>query len=163
MHDDVQRIDDRLQGLESVILDDPAKALETTLIRQDLDDLRARSEFDMDNLRTDFARVYDFSKWFLVAIISLSVGLLGIAISIFKGRDTHSGILPPNGDGSNRRATETEEKKDSREKADKRSRNLQLVVADFDVKGRALSISKTKEPHGSHAALFCLRLGTTGL
>jgi hypothetical protein len=70
----------RLQRIEHAILDDPTKALEVTLIRRDIDDIEQRYKGDLQSLREDIARLYEFTKWFLGVVI---LGILGLAASNF--------------------------------------------------------------------------------
>lgn len=73
-------LDSRLQRIEHAILDDPAKALEVTLLRRDIDDMQEEYQEDLQSVRAEITRLYDFNKWFLGVVI---VGLVGIIASNF--------------------------------------------------------------------------------
>jgi len=73
-------LDSRLQRIERAILDDPVKVLEVTLLRRDIEDIQQKYPGDLQSVREEIARLYEFNKWFLGVVI---FGLLGIAASNF--------------------------------------------------------------------------------
>ena len=73
-------VDSRLQEIEHTILEDPAKALEVTLLRRDIDDMQEEYQRDLQSARAEIARIYDFNKWFLGVVV---FGLVGIIVSNF--------------------------------------------------------------------------------
>jgi hypothetical protein len=74
----VNDINTRSAKLESVILENPAKALETLLLRRDLDKVKEAQQAALVNLKDSIDRVYDLNKWLLgamaVSIVTLAAG-----------------------------------------------------------------------------------------
>jgi hypothetical protein len=73
----------RLARIEEVILADPSKALELTLLKRDIQSIQAVQAANMDAVKDGAERVYDMMKWILgstvLAVLALSLG------SVFKG------------------------------------------------------------------------------
>jgi hypothetical protein len=73
-------LDDRLGKIEQAILDDPTKALELTLLVRDVEDIEEKHKADLQSVRDEIARLYDFNQWFLGVVI---FGILGLAVTSF--------------------------------------------------------------------------------
>lgn len=71
-------IEEDLTGLKNLLFDDPEKVVTIPLIKKDIDFLKE----DLNNLRSEFDRMSGLAKWLISIMITMSVGLLGLAISI---------------------------------------------------------------------------------
>ena len=79
----------RLSSLEDVILDNPSKAVQTILLRKDLDNLKNSNQADVLMIKQEIERVYDLSKWLAGLLFFLAFGILSLAVAnVFKGRKT---------------------------------------------------------------------------
>lgn len=74
---------DRLNKMEDAVLEDPAKALEMPLLRNDFDHLKESYEADALALRDEVSRIYDLNKWFIGLMFSMAIGIIGLAITNF--------------------------------------------------------------------------------
>ena len=80
---DLQSVDERLSVIEQVVLDNPARALQLTLLSQEMDNLKARYQSDLESTRQEIARIYDLNKWFIGLMFTMAIGLLSLAVSNF--------------------------------------------------------------------------------
>jgi len=80
---DLQSVDKRLSVIEQAVLDNPARALQLTLLSQEMDNLKARYQSDLESTRQEIARVYDLNKWFIGLMFTMAIGLLSLAVSNF--------------------------------------------------------------------------------
>jgi hypothetical protein len=69
--------------IETVILEDPAKALAIPLIMKDLDSMRNSYRSDLLGTKEEISRIYDQNKWFIGLMFTMAIGLLGLGISNF--------------------------------------------------------------------------------
>jgi hypothetical protein len=80
MQTSVSDLSSRLGKLESVILENPVKALEIPVMKREIDDFKASEKAQLKSVKDSVDRVYDLSKWLLggiaVSIFSLAVGTL---------------------------------------------------------------------------------------
>jgi hypothetical protein len=67
--------EERQQKLEQVILSDPVKALETPLLKRDIEAVRSANTQAVEDLRRSIEQTYDLSKWLLGA---LALGVLSL-------------------------------------------------------------------------------------
>lgn len=81
----------KLSKLESVILENPSKALEMPLLRKDIDNLKSGHNSELASIRQEIERVYDFNKWFLGLMFTMAVGVLGLAITNFLKKGNTEG------------------------------------------------------------------------
>ena len=91
-------LDQRLSVMERDVLDDPGKALELTLLRRDLNDLRAAQQTWQAQNSQDIERVYNQNGWFLGLMFTMALGLLSLAVGSFVRRPT-SPLPPKNPEG----------------------------------------------------------------
>jgi len=74
----VNDLNTRESKIEAVILENPAKALETPLLRRDLDNVRESQKEALVSLKDSVDRIYDLNKWLLgamaVSIVTLAAG-----------------------------------------------------------------------------------------
>ena len=75
-----------VRRLEQAIANDPAKALEIPLLRRDLEQSRALQLAEVQTLKQEVDRVYDWSKWVL-GTIALAVVTLGVSNFIRRPSD----------------------------------------------------------------------------
>ncbi len=80
---EINEMKSSLKKIEEVILDDPVKALRLPLMQKELDNIRATYRNEITNIRSEINRVYDMSKWLFYIMITMSVALLGVAITGF--------------------------------------------------------------------------------
>jgi hypothetical protein len=76
-------VNDRLSKLEKVILEDPPKALEMPLLRNQLDALSHSYQSDIIAVRQEIAQVYDLNKWFIGLMFTMALGIIGLAVTNF--------------------------------------------------------------------------------
>jgi hypothetical protein len=81
--EDMKLLSDRLESMENVILEDPLKALEVTMLRYELESLKENYKSDMTSMRGDINRVYDLNKWFIGLMFTITIGLLSLGVSNF--------------------------------------------------------------------------------
>jgi hypothetical protein len=81
-------LNSREAKLETVILENPAKALEMPLLRRDLDNVKDVQQAALVNLKDSVDRIYDLNKWLLgamaVSIVTLATG------NLLKSKETKS-------------------------------------------------------------------------
>jgi len=80
---DLDSLDERLSLIEEAILDNPARALQFTLLSREMEDLQETYESDLESTRQEIERIYDFNKWFIGLMFTMAIGLLGLAVSNF--------------------------------------------------------------------------------
>jgi len=80
---DLQSIDGRLSVIEQAVLDNPAKALQLTLLSREMDNLKANYQSNLESTRQEIGRIYDLNKWFIGLMFTMAIGLLSLAVSNF--------------------------------------------------------------------------------
>jgi mannitol-specific phosphotransferase system IIBC component len=83
IEDNYNAIDDKMDIIESSIIENPDRALALITLRKDIDNLKNTREQDSEGLRREMDRLYDFNKWFLVLMFTLNLGVVGIFASHF--------------------------------------------------------------------------------
>ena len=73
----------RVNKLEQVILQDPAKALEMPLLRNQMESVKTGYQSDLFSIRQEIAQVYDLNKWFVALMFTMALGIIGLAITNF--------------------------------------------------------------------------------
>lgn len=81
---EVDSLNDRLSGIEAVILQDPEGALEVARLRMELGTLEERQATTTDALEADVARMYDFNKWFILLMLTMAGTLVAVAVSMYS-------------------------------------------------------------------------------
>lgn len=79
----VADLNSRVTQLETVILDDPIKAISLPLLKKEIENLKESQIGDAFVLTRNIERVYDLSKWL---IGGLSVSVVSLALVNFLGR-----------------------------------------------------------------------------
>jgi hypothetical protein len=79
----VESLTKQLQLLNDAIGQSPEKALAVPMLRKDLDNLRDSYHHDLDSIQSEISRVYDQNKWFIGLMLTMALGLLGLAVSNF--------------------------------------------------------------------------------
>lgn len=74
----LDKIESDFRELRRLLFDNPEAAVSVPLIKKDIDSLRR----DNENVRNELDRLGGFYKWFIGIMITMSVGLLGLAVSI---------------------------------------------------------------------------------
>jgi hypothetical protein len=73
-------LNSREAKIESVILENPSRALEMPLLRRDLDNVRESQQASLVSVKESVDRIYDLNKWLLgamaVSIVTLAAGNL---------------------------------------------------------------------------------------
>lgn len=72
----------RMDSLEQALIDNPTKALSVPLLRQDLENLKENYQQDLSAYAKQIDRVYDQNKWFIGLMVTMVIGLFGLAISL---------------------------------------------------------------------------------
>ena len=76
----ISAVDQREKALESVILTNPAKALETPLLRRDIDNVKQSDAEATAAIQHSVDRVYDQNKY---VMITIAVSIILLALSTF--------------------------------------------------------------------------------
>ena len=79
----LSNVTSRLGKLEQVILQDPPKALEMPLFRNQLDSMKTGYQSEILSVKQEIAQVYDLSKWFIGLMCTMAMGIVGLAITNF--------------------------------------------------------------------------------
>jgi vacuolar-type H+-ATPase subunit I/STV1 len=72
----ISSLNQKLDALNSVITSTPEKALALPLIKKDVEDLRAESGRQADEIRGEMNRMYDMNKWLMGLILAALVGTI---------------------------------------------------------------------------------------
>ena len=67
-----------LDQLKAIIIENPAKALQLPMMQKDLSDISKRQDDLASTIDVQIGRIYDFSKWFLALMITLTIGLVSM-------------------------------------------------------------------------------------
>jgi hypothetical protein len=98
----------RLLKLESIILDNPEKALALPLLRAEIARVERQAIRDFDAVRLENARAYDLMKWVVGMTGAVSFGLIGLAVGNLFKRESR-----PEGSRSSSEETDREEAQDA--------------------------------------------------
>lgn len=79
----VKELSDKILRIETAILGDPAKAIEIPLLRKDIDTLQTSQNAASTALKEEMSRAFDLNKWFLGLMGTMSLGVLGLAVTTF--------------------------------------------------------------------------------
>lgn len=79
-----QDLNRRLSALESALTQSPEKAIALPLLRQQLNDLQDKIKSDSDGQQAEINRVYGILEWLLGLIITLIIGVAGLAFNSFR-------------------------------------------------------------------------------
>ncbi|MCJ7459029.1 MAG: hypothetical protein MUP17_08565 [candidate division Zixibacteria bacterium] len=74
----LDQLESEMKGFKKLLFDDPEASVTIPLIKKDIDSLKE----DNKRLREEMVRMNDFTKWFIGIMITMSIGLFGLAISI---------------------------------------------------------------------------------
>jgi uncharacterized coiled-coil protein SlyX len=77
-------LDKRLGALEDALLQTPEKAVALPLLRQQLSDIQDKAKSDSDSLRAEINHLYGMMQWFLGLMITLIIGVGGLAVNSFR-------------------------------------------------------------------------------
>ncbi len=84
--DSSESLNQRLESLESALLEDPAKAVSLPLLQRDVTSLRDAHDSEAQSLRNEIDRVYDQNKWFIGLMFTMALSILGLAVgNLFQG------------------------------------------------------------------------------
>ena len=74
----VDKLESGLKELKELLFGNPEVSVTIPLIKRDIESLKEYNE----RLREEMGRMNDFTKWFIGIMITMSIGLFGLAISI---------------------------------------------------------------------------------
>jgi hypothetical protein len=74
----------RLSAIENAIMDSPERSLALYKLSNEMETMKEDYESDLDYTRSDIDRVYNIFIGFMAAIVALSLGLIGLAWSIWR-------------------------------------------------------------------------------
>ena len=100
----VEDLDKRISVIEQAVLDSPERALQLTLLRQEMDDIKSGYEKDLQNTRQEIDRVYDLSKWFIGLMFTMAIGLISMSVSNFLKKPEAVSKEPPSNPKSSSRS-----------------------------------------------------------
>jgi septal ring factor EnvC (AmiA/AmiB activator) len=69
-------VNQKLDSLTSAITSTPEKVLALPLLKKDVDDLRAESHIQTEELKDEMNRMYDMNKWLIGLILAALVGTI---------------------------------------------------------------------------------------
>jgi len=78
----VGELQKRVDGLGSVILDNPEKALTTVMLRRELQELKVANEGTAATVFREVDRVYDLTKWLFGLFLTLALGILTLVATV---------------------------------------------------------------------------------
>ncbi|MEA3011618.1 MAG: hypothetical protein QOD42_163 [Sphingomonadales bacterium] len=76
----LQNVEGRQARIEQVILNNPGRALELPLLRNDLDNMREVNAQSLTAIKASVDQIYDLNKWLLGA---MAIAIIALAISSF--------------------------------------------------------------------------------
>lgn len=79
----LERLNGRIEKLEVAIENDVDKALSVPLLRKDFETIRASLIRQEENSAKQIDRIYDQNKWFIGLMVTIALGLVGLAVSNF--------------------------------------------------------------------------------
>ena len=88
----LRQIGGDLRDLQDAVLEDPAKAVQFTLLRRDLSSQTTQSRAQLASVRGDIDRQYDLMKW---VIGTLFVGIAGMVLAVVVPALRRSAPSPP--------------------------------------------------------------------
>lgn len=74
----IEKVESDLQNLRKLLFENPDAAVTIPLIMKDIKYLRQ----DDENLRKEIDRIVGFNKWFIGIMVTIFIGILGLAISV---------------------------------------------------------------------------------
>jgi hypothetical protein len=83
MRTDLNGLSKRLKTLEDAMIDTPSKVLSVPLLRQEVDNIKVNSQKDSEVQAKQIDRVYEQNKWFIGLMVTMAIGLIGLAVSNF--------------------------------------------------------------------------------
>jgi hypothetical protein len=81
MKHDINNLLTQLHALNTVIMDNPEKALRLPMMKQQIDNLGNQSTATTLALKEDISRVYDMNKWIFGLVITMLVSLIALNVS----------------------------------------------------------------------------------
>ncbi len=91
-------LDKRLSGIEAAVVESPDKALAVPMLRKDIENLRASYQSEISAAREEVNRLYDLNKWFIGLMITMAIGILGLALgNVVQGRKDPDGAKSSSG------------------------------------------------------------------
>lgn len=79
-----RELDQRMDALETAILQTPEKAVSLPLLRQQLLDMQDKDKGESDALHGEIGRLYGIMQWFLGLMITIIIGVGSMAINSFR-------------------------------------------------------------------------------
>lgn len=90
----IESLQTRLAAIEKIILEDPVKALDMTLIKRDVDNLTETYDSGLASIqettKSEIERLYKQNQWFIGLMMTMTIGLLGIVFSNFIKKPTET-------------------------------------------------------------------------
>jgi len=74
----LDQLESDLKGFKRLLFDNPEATVTIPLIKKDIESLKE----DNKRLREEIVRMSGFTKWFIGIMITMSIGLFGLAVSI---------------------------------------------------------------------------------
>ena len=69
-----------LDDLNSIILDNPEKAVSLPLMRKDMENLESNHKNDLEAMRSELSRALGLGQWLIGLMFFMAIGLFGIAV-----------------------------------------------------------------------------------
>lgn len=79
----LQELDGRISVIEQAVLDNPSRALQLPMLSQEMDNMKASYEKDLQTTRQEVDRLYDLNKWFIGLMFTMALGIVSMSISNF--------------------------------------------------------------------------------
>lgn len=78
---DEDKLQERLDRLETVLENTPEKALSAVMIKQQIDALQDRTRGDMESIHGEIGRLFTLTQWFIGLIFTIALGVFGLALT----------------------------------------------------------------------------------
>jgi len=76
--DNYTSIDNRLSLIETAIIDSPERSLALYTLSNEIENL----DHEIRSIMREIDRLYEFTKWFLALMLTMALGVLGLALTI---------------------------------------------------------------------------------
>lgn len=82
-----------LDDLNSIILDNPEKAVSLPLMRKDMENLESNHKNDLEAMRSELSRALGLGQWLIGLMFFMAIGLLGIAVgNLLRPKEIAAGV-----------------------------------------------------------------------
>lgn len=80
MEVEIQQLNEQQAVINTAIGESTAKTISLPLIRQDIEFIKSRQDAVLADAREQIDRIYDQNKWFIGLMITIAIGVIGLAV-----------------------------------------------------------------------------------